>query len=650
MKRIEIDSNNVTGSFLSACSKAKEGLTLYCVSGVSEPLTERKIVGWQTSEIAANKFCAVLSSSDAIWLRGQKRLHKLLIPVICHAMSVARGIELVRNTPFIPAIASVVKQLTPPPMPSVSEVFTKIYETGGWGKKWDSGAGSDLSFASPYIGYVSRFIKDAKASAVLDAGTGDGRVLDSIIKQVKRKKTKFLATDCSEAIVAMGKKACPGAEWSVLDLAKDEIPKADIVLLKDVLNHLPNNLIESVLDRLVASGAKAIIASCDFRNAEVSKDIQTGDHRALDLNHPLFSRFRFIRVLEYGDKAIWLCDTANAGDVNYNHKVFTQASTWCQKLWLSHIRYGAEPNGIWPEETMHTENVRRSFIIALKEEITRKVPTDTSCKGDGLVIIGAGRWWLMSCMSAHMARKNGWDGPIQIWHREQEMVGDLSWMPEGCEVVNANAYAKKHNIKLRLNFTDRQGWDHPYMKGGWVVKSFALRHCPFARVLYLDSDAYPIANPKLAFDAMDGKAFGYWRDTNQHGGLKWHVYPDARPLEHTGPIQGGVTLFDKSGAEGQHLLRVYDWIQQRADYFYRFGYGDQDCLWLAVSACKTPAKEVGKLLAASDPVHIVKVSDRHQVFVHRIGLKVWPDLPPTIVKNWVPQEKEYQDLRKALLS
>jgi FkbM family methyltransferase len=99
-------------------------------------------------------------------------------------------------------------------------------------------------------------------------------------------------------------------------------------------------------------------------------------------------------------------------------------------------------------------------------------------------------------------------------------------------------------------------------------------HCPFEEVLYLDSDCYPVT------DVTD--LFGH----NPHGAIfwpnlaftdhfiRWHVYgtgPSGRP-----PIQGGQYLLHKRKCWGEILLA--HWWNERADYSYCHGYGDEDVL------------------------------------------------------------------------
>ena len=128
---------------------------------------------------------------------------------------------------------------------------------------WDggSGPGSDPDKAQPYLKFVSEYIRIHNVRSVLDLGCGDGRLAE--------------ATDWR------------GASYVGLDIKTGhdiltcKRPEADLVLVKDVLQHWSNAAIDQIFPRLYGCKHVLITNCCDpFKTNE---DITTGYARALDL-------------------------------------------------------------------------------------------------------------------------------------------------------------------------------------------------------------------------------------------------------------------------------------------------------------------------------------------------------------------------------
>jgi hypothetical protein len=57
----------------------------------------------------------------------------------------------------------------------------------------------------------------------------------------------------------------------------------DLVICKDVLQHVPNSVANEYLDVFVAVGRHALITNDAFPSDHVNEDISTGDYRAMDI-------------------------------------------------------------------------------------------------------------------------------------------------------------------------------------------------------------------------------------------------------------------------------------------------------------------------------------------------------------------------------
>ena len=136
-------------------------------------------------------------------------------------------------------------------------VFNKIYGQGVWGKKsglsFFSGPGShDGKIVTPYVESVKQFLEhlDGKPSAV-DLGCGDFNVG----QQIRPYCGNYIACDVVPDLIADNaqKFAALDVDFRCVDMVDDALPKADVIFLRQVLQHLSNAMITKVLAKMPAS-------------------------------------------------------------------------------------------------------------------------------------------------------------------------------------------------------------------------------------------------------------------------------------------------------------------------------------------------------------------------------------------------------------
>ena len=131
--------------------------------------------------------------------------------------------------------------------------MTQIYEQHFWGGNahdFYSGEGSHRSeIVIPYVETVTGFLKAHNNTlSVCDLGCGDFNIgkqllpftsnyiaVDIVTDLIERNKTKFKAKHL---------------EFQCIDISKDCLPKADVALLRQVLQHLSNTEISEILKQL----------------------------------------------------------------------------------------------------------------------------------------------------------------------------------------------------------------------------------------------------------------------------------------------------------------------------------------------------------------------------------------------------------------
>jgi SAM-dependent methyltransferase len=171
-------------------------------------------------------------------------------------------------------------------MSTPTEVFSDIYARNVWGG--GSGGGSDPALCGPYCRFVEKLLVTAGVRSVLDLGCGDGRVAAAI----KWGGVRYTGIDCAR--VALHKH--PGFDIRLGDILADPLPDADLVLIKEVTQHLPNADVSRLMARL---SGYPLVLHCSGYDGVPNVDIRMGETRPVDLALPPFS-LNARTVLTYG--------------------------------------------------------------------------------------------------------------------------------------------------------------------------------------------------------------------------------------------------------------------------------------------------------------------------------------------------------------
>jgi Methyltransferase domain len=170
----------------------------------------------------------------------------------------------------------------------LTATFNRIYAEGTWGRdgagRGTSGTGSTLEITREYRGYVEDFIKTHSVKTVVDAGSGDW----SFSSAMDWGNASYLGFDiASDVIAAVRNKHQKGnVKFQVADIT-DELPAADLLISKDVLQHLSNELVHKFIRNNLRKGKYKWVILTNDRGSE-NRDIASGGYRAIDLAAPPF--------------------------------------------------------------------------------------------------------------------------------------------------------------------------------------------------------------------------------------------------------------------------------------------------------------------------------------------------------------------------
>ena len=150
---------------------------------------------------------------------------------------------------------------------SIEQIFSKIYKDSSWNKNslnFNSGPGShNKKLVAPYVKFVNLFLLDKKLKSIIDLGCGDFNVGKNIYKHVN----KYYAFDIVPDLIKKKKKKFNDKKivFECKNFIDDSLPKADGVIIRQVLQHLDNKSIIKILNK-IKSYKYAIITEHNTKN------------------------------------------------------------------------------------------------------------------------------------------------------------------------------------------------------------------------------------------------------------------------------------------------------------------------------------------------------------------------------------------------
>lgn len=144
---------------------------------------------------------------------------------------------------------------------STSNVFDKIYKYKRWSFNENplSGEGSTLEATKETIKIIDNVIKKYNIKSIYDSACGDMTWMPYLLKL--HPDIHYIGGDVSEYVINMNKKrdGLKKYEFKVIDFSKDIIPKVDLILCRDVIQHLNSNSVLQGLHNFSKSNSKYLL-------------------------------------------------------------------------------------------------------------------------------------------------------------------------------------------------------------------------------------------------------------------------------------------------------------------------------------------------------------------------------------------------------
>jgi SAM-dependent methyltransferase len=182
---------------------------------------------------------------------------------------------------------------------NVRGVFETIYEKRIWGG--GSGLGSDPQVAPHYVNLLKAFLNNNPIRSVVDIGCGDWQ----FSRHIDWGDRTYLGIDVVGSVIEANRRqfARPNISFSHANPLEDGFDVGgDLLLMKDVLQHLSNSNVQKLL-RLTNRFRFSLLTNA---YARTNDNCENGDTRPLDIRADPFNLTNAAMVYAYDEKATFL--------------------------------------------------------------------------------------------------------------------------------------------------------------------------------------------------------------------------------------------------------------------------------------------------------------------------------------------------------
>jgi hypothetical protein len=173
-------------------------------------------------------------------------------------------------------------------------VFRRIKARNAWGGGESvSGPGSALEQTATIRAAIPQLLAELGCRIMLDAPCGDFHWLSQMALPAE-----YWGCDIVEGLIARNtaKYGSPRVRFFRADISRDPLPRADLILCRDCLVHLPDEVVHRVLENFVRSGSRYLLTTT-FPDHEAASNIAAGEWRPLNLQQSPFNLTAPLRLI-----------------------------------------------------------------------------------------------------------------------------------------------------------------------------------------------------------------------------------------------------------------------------------------------------------------------------------------------------------------
>lgn len=178
------------------------------------------------------------------------------------------------------------------------ERFTKIYLDNSWNSSESrSGTGSSLEQTKRIRDEIEAIIKKYNIKSLLDLPCGDF----NWFRKINLHGCKYTGADIVDKIILDNRKkyASTSINFEIMDLINDDLPKVDLIIVRDCLVHFSNKDIFKAIKNIKQSKSKYLLVTT-FSGLKKNENIVTGSWRPINLFRSPFKLYDPLLVINEG--------------------------------------------------------------------------------------------------------------------------------------------------------------------------------------------------------------------------------------------------------------------------------------------------------------------------------------------------------------
>jgi len=157
--------------------------------------------------------------------------------------------------------------------------FARKYRTNAWkGSVSRSGPGSEPIQTRAIASGLEGLITDLGIKTLLDIPCGDFCWMNT----VDLSGVDYTGADIVDEMLEDNRRQYPGRGFEKIDLLKDSLPNADLILCRDAIIHFSDEDLATSLDAIARSGSTWLLATT-YRETTRNTPIATGQRRLLNM-------------------------------------------------------------------------------------------------------------------------------------------------------------------------------------------------------------------------------------------------------------------------------------------------------------------------------------------------------------------------------
>jgi methyltransferase family protein len=171
--------------------------------------------------------------------------------------------------------------------PSLAKVFSEIYHTNTWQDRESvSGRGSTVARTGVIMSQLPLLLQELHAKTLLDAACGDFNWM----RYTNLRGVRYIGVDVVPDLINHNRRLYETQEttFRVLDITRDLLPSADVILCRDCLIHLSFRRIHETISNLKRTGATHLLCTTHTGLLE-NTDCADGGWRSVNLLLPPFN-------------------------------------------------------------------------------------------------------------------------------------------------------------------------------------------------------------------------------------------------------------------------------------------------------------------------------------------------------------------------